>query len=486
MTASDDQPGEGEADAPRSAAGSAADAESGAEAGVEAGVEAGDEAGGEPAEEAGDVAGGVAAVAEAPRRRLTRRRLLGLFGAGAAGALAYRLARIDRPAKVGSVPLSRRAENLLAWAWEGIDPAQVVDVHVHLVGLGAGGTGCFVHPEAHSWSSPLRTLKTRIYKGAAGIWDEARADQVYVERLVDCAATPQPHGRFLLLAFDKHYTAAGEPDLARTEFYTPNDYLLQVCAEHPGLFLPGCSVHPYRADALEELERCREGGAVAVKWLPNAMGIDPADPRCDPFYERCAALGLVLLSHTGEEQAVHAEEAQELGNPLRLRRALDHGLTVIAAHCASLGENRDLDAAKDAAGERPRVSSYALFRRVMAENVGTPGEKGRLYGGLSALTQVNRCGDPLRETLAATELHPRLVNGSDYPLPAVDPLVQLRQLEWYGYVTAAERAVLSELFAYDPLVFDFVLKRCLKATGADGAEVRLPASAFETAHLFGG
>ena len=33
------------------------------------------------------------------------------------------------------------------------------------------------------------------------------------------------------------------------------------------------------------------------------MGIDPADPRCDPFYAAMKELGLVLLSHAGDEKA---------------------------------------------------------------------------------------------------------------------------------------------------------------------------------------
>ncbi len=414
-----------------------------------------------------------------PARRLTRRRLLGLTAGGLAGTFLFRFLRIERPAPVSAFELSERARALLAAAWEGLDPSRVVDVHVHLVGLGAGGTGCRIHPDAGSPTSPLRWLKTHVYKDAAGIWDEARADAVYVERLVDLARAPAVHGRYLLLAFDEHYTPAGKPDPARTELYTPNDYLLAVCRDHPDLFLPGCSIHPYRADALDELSRCQEQGAVAVKWLPNAMGIDPADRRCDPFYARMHELGLALLTHTGEEQAVHAEEAQELGNPLRLRRALDHGLTVIAAHCASLGESADLDAAPGADGARPRASSYALFRRLLSEQ-----RRGRLVGGLSALTQANRCGEPLAETIvAARDLEGQLANGSDYPLPAIDVITPLRLLQWRGYLTGEERSALAELFEYDPLVFDFALKRCLKVE-RDGQVHRLPASAFETARLF--
>ena len=44
------------------------------------------------------------------------------------------------------------------------------------------------------------------------------------------------------------------------------------------------SIHPYRTDALEALEQAKRDGARAVKWLPSAMGIDPASPRCDRFY----------------------------------------------------------------------------------------------------------------------------------------------------------------------------------------------------------
>ena len=39
------------------------------------------------------------------------------------------------------------------------------------------------------------------------------------------------------------------------------------------------------ADALEALEHAASLGCIAVKWLPNAMNIDPSSARCDAFYE---------------------------------------------------------------------------------------------------------------------------------------------------------------------------------------------------------
>jgi uncharacterized protein len=409
--------------------------------------------------------------------RVSRRRFL---GAAAANAAALSTGCLFRPDRLDDMRMSLDAQAFVSRCWEGIDPTRVIDVHVHVVGLGAGGTGCSVHEDSQSWLSPLRLIKTRFYKLAAGIFDDDHADRQFVDRLLDLVRHRPKGTRSLLLAFDRHHLPDGTVHMDETEFHTPNDYVLELCGRHPDLFLAACSVHPYRADAVDELERCADRGALAVKWLPNAMGIDPLDPRCEPFYDVLAARGLVLLSHTGEEQAVEAEEAQELGNPLRLRAPLDRGVKVIAAHCASLGESLDLDVAPDASGERPLVSCYELYRRLAAE----PDYRGLLHGGISAMTQFNRCEEPLAETLASPELHPSLVNGSDYPLPAVNPIVRTGLLEDLGYITEDERSLLNEVYDYNPLEFDFAVKRTLKLH-RDGHTYAFPASVFETASLFG-
>jgi predicted TIM-barrel fold metal-dependent hydrolase len=430
-----------------------------------------------------DLHGYTAAVTDAapPSKPLvTRRRFLALTaGTLALGGTTYPLACISPPPKLQDLALSDAARALVAEAWKGLDPAKVVDVHCHVIGLGKGGTGCFVHPDSLSYLSPIRLVKTRFYKGAAGIYDEERADQLFVERLVDLLQHQAPRVRAVLLPFDKHHGADGGEDLALTEFHTPNEYVLSLVAKHPDLFIAGCSVHPYRKDALDELARCRDRGARLCKWLPNAMGMDPADPRCDAFYERLAALGLPLLTHAGEEQAVHAEEAQELGNPLRLRRALERGVKVVVAHCASLGECQDLDAPADAAGERPKASAYALFRRLLDD----PRWTGQLFGDVSAMTQFNRCEQALPDVLRSGAIHARLLNGSDYPLPAIDPLVRTGLLVELGLLDEAERPAINELYGYNPLTFDFVLKRRLRLVDEAGTVHRLANAAFETAHV---
>jgi predicted TIM-barrel fold metal-dependent hydrolase len=319
-----------------------------------------------------------------------------------------------------------------------------------------------------TWAHPFHHLKFKVYLSAAGVEDVAEADTQLIDRLVNLVQHISDHGKHRLLAFDKNYNSDGTPNLEKTEFYVPNDYIFKLTEEYPELFIPNISVNPYRPDALAELERWARRGARVVKWLPNAMGINPGDPQCDPFYQKMRALDLILLSHGGEEKAVKADEDQKLGNPLLLRRPLDHGVKVIVAHCAGLGENEDLDDP-----DRKRVPNFDLFLRLLNEKR----YEGLVFGDISAMTQFNRAGRPLATILEREDLHERLVNGSDYPLPAINVLIRTGPLMKAGYINAAERDSLNEIYDYNPLLFDFVLKRTMRLPGT---ERRLPGSLFMT------
>ncbi len=363
--------------------------------------------------------------------------------------------------------LSVKAADLIKRAFDDIDSSRLVDHHVHIAGLGVGGTNAFVNSKMLTWRHPFHRLKLKVYMSSAGVADEEKADPQAVARLTRLVASIKDHGKHRLLGFDKHYRSDGSVNLEKTEFYVPNEYVFELAERHPELFVPNISVNPYRPDAIAELEKWARRGARVVKWLPNAMGIDPSDPKCDPFYEKMKELDLILLSHGGEEKAVEAEEDQKLGNPLLLRRALDHGVKVIVAHCAGLGTNEDLDS-KD----RRVVDNFDLFLRLMDEKRYV----GLVFGELSAMTQFNRSGK-LRTMLAREDLHERIVNGSDYPLPAVNLLIRTRPLVKQGYINADEAASLKEIYDYNPLLFDFVLKRTLRLPGASRG---FPASVFMT------
>jgi mannonate dehydratase len=100
--------------------------------------------------------------------------------------------------------------------------------------------------------------------------------------------------------------------------------------------------------------------------------------------------------------------------------------------------------------------------------------EGLVFGEISAMTQFNR-SEKLQTILEREDLHERIVNGSDYPLPAVNILIRTRPLVKQGYLNNSEGKCLKEIYDYNPLLFDFVLKRSLKhpQTGK-----RLPAAVF--------
>ena len=364
--------------------------------------------------------------------------------------------------------ISQSASDLIKRAFDDIDPARLVDHHVHIAGLGSNGSRAFVNAKMRTWKHPFHRLKFRVYMSSAGVDDEHRADSQLFQRLTNLVANIPNHGKHRLLAFDQNYRPDGSVNLEKTEFYVPNEYVFKLAEQHPDMFVPNISVNPYRPDAIAELEKWARRGARVVKWLPNAMGIDPSDERCDAFYQKMKQFDLILLSHGGEEKAVEAAEDQKLGNPLLLRRALDHRVKVIVAHCAGLGTNEDLD---DSA--RPQVHNFDLFLRLMNDKR----YEGLVFGEVSAMTQFNRLGKPLTTILEREDLHERLVNGSDYPLPAVNVLIRTRPLVKHGYITGKESNSLKEIYQYNPLLFDFVLKRTIKLPGGNR---RLPACVFMT------
>ncbi len=393
------------------------------------------------------------------------------FALGAAGwwALGEAGGAFDHEPEGMSTGLGPEARRLLEAAYADVAPEALVDWHVHVVGLGTNGSGAWVNPKMLSWSDPLSRIKGLAYLSGSDVTDLEQADEQYASRLRELARNGRG-GRHVLLAFDRRFDENGDPDLEHSEFYTPNDYVFELARGDPDVFLPAISVHPHRPDAVDALHRWADRGVRVVKWLPNAMGIDASDPRHDDYYRALAERNMVLLTHVGEEQAVEAEEDQRLGNPLLFRRSLDAGVTVVMAHSASLGTNEDLD--------HPGIeaSNFELFLRLMDEHR----YRGLLYGELSAMTQVNRLPDPLIGLLDRSDLHHRIVNGSDYPLPAINIVIQTRALVRHGLITESERAALNEIYDYNPLIFDFAVKRTLRSpkTGQ-----RFPASVFTGADL---
>jgi len=368
--------------------------------------------------------------------------------------------------------LPRRLANheLVEAAWDGLDARQVWDAHAHLIGTGDAASGIFVNPAMESLLSPAQYARRLFFLNAGCAHDApGSVDRAYVERLHNLLDGLRPGAKLLLFAFERAHDERGAPDWEHTAFYVPDAYARDMARAHPQYFEWAASIHPHAGDALERLERAKREGARAVKWLPAAMGIDPASPRCDRFYAVLSKNNLPLISHAGAERAVLGRGAHDYGNPLRLRRALEAGVRVVVAHCASMGEDRDLD--RGANG--PYVDSFSLFVRIFEKY-----EK-LLYGDISAMTQVNRAGPALKRVIEEQGWHARLLNGSDYPLPGVMPIFSVDYLVSLKLVEEKAAPVLKEIRLHNPLLFDFVLKRHLRSGGA-----ALAARVFETRMFF--
>ena len=235
-----------------------------------------------------------------------------------------------------------------------------IDMHVHIVGNGLRGSGCW--------------LKTDVFHRPL-YWFMLRHIGVGVS-----LSAPE---------FDEAYAA----HLAQLVRESSLGAAVKLAREHEE-FLPAVSIHPARADALDELQRCLEGGAVMLKLLPNCHNVDCGDPRYKKFWERMAEAKLPLLAHTGGEHTVPVFD-KKLSDPRVLRLPLECGVTVIAAHCAT----------------KSGLTDPEYFH----DFVGMLAQHPNLYGDTSAFNVPIR-GRHIRGCLSEPTAS-RLIHGSDYPVP---------------------------------------------------------------------
>lgn len=404
---------------------------------------------------------------------MIRRKLLKLCCAGPLAAAFVRAEAVDTEC-LQPLPDELARDELIARAWEGLDPARVWDAHAHLVGTGDAGSGAVVDARTESWRYPIERVRRLVMMSAACVDDapEGGVDRRFVERLRTLLAAMPAGVKMLLFAFDHAVGDDGRerPDLST--FHTPNEYAEAVARSFPDRFEWVASVHPYREDALARLDEALRAGAGAVKWLPSSMNIDPAAPRCDAFYRRLAETGVPLIVHAGEELAAPGARQGEYNNLLRLRRPLEHGVRVIVAHAASLGRARDLDAGGD---DGPEVRAFDLFARLMDDHR----FERLLYADLSALFQRNRELDVQRQVLVRREWHARLLHGSDYPLPGIGFLFTTGRFVDAGWLSQRDADTLNRIRPHNPLLFEFLLKRTLAVDGAG-----LAPAAFHTRDVF--
>ncbi len=369
-----------------------------------------------------------------------------------------------------TLPADLARHDIVLSAFAGIDATQLLDAHAHLLGTGDSGSGCSIHPSMNQWWHPVEVLRRKTILNAACTDETAPSvDRLYVDRLRSLTNDFPSGARWWLYAFDHACDNTGREHKDWSTFHVPDAYANQMATQHAAQFDWVASIHPYREDALQRLKLAIEGKVRAIKWLPSAMNINPADPRCAGFYDVLAKAQIPLVVHCGEEKAVPGAGRDAYGNPLLLRGALARGVRVIVAHAASLGEALDIDKTSQST-----VHAFDLFARLMDEPANAP----FLMADISAVYARNRRPEVWRKVLTSPAWHPRLLHGSDYPLPGVLPLYVPQKLVDARLLDSQDVAPLLRLREYNALLFDFVLKRRLRL-GTGATAQRLPASIFE-------
>ncbi len=405
---------------------------------------------------------------------MNRRQFLLSTGAAGFGLAGYKFwpeQGFNNPCLAG-LPDNIKNHPLMQQIWQGIDASQVWDGHVHLVGTGDAtrhiNSAVWVNPAMDSYLHPILKIQKYFYmNGSCATADNI--DTSVVQRKIDLVAEMPAGFKLMLFAFDWFHDANGKPVADKSIFHIPDQYAQDVANAAPHAFEWVASIHPYRGDAIDALEKAKANHARAIKWLPQGMGIDPASPKCDAFYAACARLNMPIICHTGRESAVQGGN-QDDANPLKLRRALDAGVRVVLAHCASDGEDIDYDNKSN----NKKVKSFDLFLRLMDE----PKYKDFLYGEISAITLMNHAW-AIAPLLQRADLHSRLLNGSDYPLPAILPIISLKQLVSKNLLDVAHADLLKTIRLYNPIMFDFALKRLIAVNGNT-----FSSSIFETRRFF--
>lgn len=301
----------------------------------------------------------------------------------------------------------------------------IIDIHTHVFSLDPERTGCLLSDASQ------KRLTGRYLRWKNGIRSDhpvEQAEAILQRKWLSLLDETRHVDQIVILAHDAVFGRGGDLLPGKTHFYIPNSYVLNLAKKNPKL-LAGASVHPYRKDAIDELERVIEEGAALIKWLPNTQGFDPIDRQNIPFFRKLAERRIPLLCHTGPEFALKPLD-QSVGDPARLLLALEEGVTVIAAHGGGFGWLPGM-------GFKKFVEMLLRFPN--------------FYTDLSALTLPPRSRF-LTALLDRPEVHAKLVQGSDYPLP-ISPWPFFRRIPF------DEMRALSRIVS--PFDRDLLIKRAL-------------------------
>jgi len=184
--------------------------------------------------------------------------------------------------------------------------------------------------------------------------------------------------------------------------------VVEVAADYPELFIPFISINPRRSNALDLIDEYVAQGCRGAKFLQNYWGVNLNDERFIPYYEKLKSYQLPLIIHIGSEYSIDSDARYERTNMLRL--PLETGVTVIAAHMGLGRINHKLHFWRNLS-KNPAYfdEDYFILLDMLQQH-------NNLYADISAILVPLRAR-ALRHLSQQSEIHHKLLFGTDYPVP---------------------------------------------------------------------
>lgn len=321
-------------------------------------------------------------------------------------------------------------------------PPDVVDMHVHVGVVGKGSWSKY----GHFSEEYQRQFVFQVFLTLTGLaknpFQKKRPtdEQLFAKTLEVIADTKVP--RMVGLAMD-HFvdsqTRQGTPE--DSHMWVSNRYLVdKLIPETKGKILFGASVNPnWPLDTFKNhVTWCVDEGAVLMKWLPSAMGINLADDHVCEAMKYLATAGrdgrpLPILLHCGPEHAIppprdrgwmvtydflswsdeDEHRYRKFGTKLHqpdvakihqnLEAALQAGAVIILAHCGLAYFWKE-------------HSDFAVIQNLLQRSARNE-FRGKCYADISAL--MSKCREPHFEAIRSLPSD-LLLYGSDFPVPVFD------------------------------------------------------------------
>lgn len=347
--------------------------------------------------------------------------------------------------------LDDAAQALFDSAFAGVKGAVVVDEYVDVPARAQyldapSAEHRLALEQAEKSISPLAWLSNQLRDHAAGILDHDRPAAAYLSRLLRQIQAMPIEYRARLVARDALYASDGRRDDAATFAPVANENVARLAAQAPGQLSSVVSIHPYRVDALDEITRWAEAGAVAVRWDPVAQAIDLNDPRVAAFYTAMSQQGLALYLPVGQQQG--DDEKPGWVGVDALSAPLAAGLDVLISIADPVS----------AEGQSLMPALFALLRDSQ--------HAAGLQISLAGVLARERLETVLEPLLQHPEFFGHLRYASGYPQPAIASAISLEALAAGGFIDRSTIRPLREIYDVNPLLFMLVALR----------EIRLPAT----------